>query len=662
VKGEGALLEPGGRILAVDDQRENLELLEEVLGTAGYDVSLAESGEAALLEVARQPPDCVVLDIMMPRLDGYEVCARLKADPRTRFIPVVMLTALSDVTDKVKGLEAGADDFLNKPFRRQELLARTRSLVKIRRLREELDTAENVIFTMVRALESKDPQRAGHSERVAASAMAVASYLGLSPSEFEAAGRGGMLHDIGKLGVPEDVLWAEGPLSPDAEAVYRRHPELGERILAPLRSLAASLDVVRHHHERLDGSGYPDGLTGDEITAPVEIVAVANLYDDLVHLASVPATEACVRLRAEATAGRFHAEIVEAFLRAGTAAVDGQGRTLSDPWHSLAPMAAAFRSGTVLVADDSTASRSALKGMLEDAGFPVIAVESAEAVLPAVTERKPDLVIIDSRLRGLDGFALCGRIKAQPETEFLPVVLVTAADERRDRARSAEAGADDFLGVPVNRLELVARVRSLLRLRMYHRDLEEHQNVLLSLASVLEAKDPYTRGHSARVGQLAAALAREIGLPAEDCDQMQVAGLLHDIGKVGVPQRLINKPGTLTEDEFLTIMSHPSNGESMCRRLRTVRGVLPMILHHHERWNGRGYPEHLRGEEIPIGARVLSLADAYDALTSDRSYRKSSPPHEALAILGEETAEGQWDPHIYRALAAMIGRNLASSP
>jgi putative two-component system response regulator len=282
-------------------------------------------------------------------------------------------------------------------------------------------------------------------------------------------------------------------------------------------------------------------------------------------------------------------------------------------------------------------------------------------VLPAVTERRPDLVIIDSRLRGLDGFALCGRIKAQPETEFLPVVLVTAADERRDRARSAEAGADDFLGVPVNRLELVARVRSLLRLRMYHRDLEEHQNVLLSLASVLEAKDPYTRGHSARVGQLAAALAREIGMPAEDCDQMQVAGLLHDIGKVGVPQRLINKPGTLTEDEFLTIMSHPSNGESMCRRLRTVRGVLPMILHHHERWNGRGYPEHLRGEEIPIGARVLSLADAYDALTSDRSYRKSSPPHEALEILGEETSEGQWDPRIYRALAAMIGRNLASS-
>jgi putative two-component system response regulator len=308
------------------------------------------------------------------------------------------------------------------------------------------------------------------------------------------------------------------------------------------------------------------------------------------------------------------------------------------------------------VADDSAASRNALKGMLEDAGFPVVAVESAEAVLPAVMETKPDLVLIDSRLRGVDGFALCGRIKAQPETEFLPVVLVTAADERRDRGRSAEAGADDFLSVPVNRLELRARVRSLLRLRMYHRDLEEHQSVLLSLASVLEAKDPYTRGHSARVGRLAAGLAREMGLPAEECEQMHVAGLLHDIGKVGVPERLINKPGTLTEEEFLTIMNHPSDGEGMCRRLRTVRGVLPMIRYHHERWNGRGYPEHLRGEEIPLGARVLSLADAYDALTSDRSYRKSSPPHEALAILREETREGQWDPRVYQALAAMIGR------
>jgi response regulator RpfG family c-di-GMP phosphodiesterase len=404
---------------------------------------------------------------MMPRLDGYEVCARLKADPGTRFIPVVMLTALSEVTDKVKGLEAGADDFLNKPFRRQELLARTRSLVKIRRLREELETAENVIFTMVRALESKDPQGAGHSERVAASAMAVAAYLGLSPPEFEAAGRGGMLHDIGKLGVPEDVLWAPRPLSRDAETAYRRHPVLGEKILAPLRSLAASLDVVRHHHD-VWMARLSDGLAISDLSAPVEIVAVANLYGDLVRLGNVPAEEASCRLRADALCRTLPHGYRGGVLKAGVAAVGREGRTLVDPWHDLAPVAAAFRTGTILVADDSAASRNALKGMLEDAGFPVIAVESAEAVLPAVMQTKPDLVIIDSRLRDVDGFALCGRIKAQPATEFLPVVLVTAADERRDRGRSAEAGADDFLSVPVNRLELVARVRSLLRLRMYH--------------------------------------------------------------------------------------------------------------------------------------------------------------------------------------------------
>ena len=207
----------------------------------------------------------------------------------------------------------------------------------------------------------------------------------------------------------------------------------------------------------------------------------------------------------------------------------------------------------------------------------------------------------------------------------------------------------------------MARVRSLLRLRMYYRDLEAHQSVLLSLASVLEAKDPYTKGHSARVGELGARLAREVGLAPEACELMKVAGLLHDIGKVGVPEALINKKGHLTEDEFLTIMTHPGSGERLCRPLRTVHAALPMIRYHHERYDGKGYPDHLRGEEIPLGARVLALADAFDALTSNRSYRKKLASDEALGILARETVEGHWDPAIYAALAAMVRKESAGS-
>jgi putative two-component system response regulator len=656
MKGGKRLLEPGGRLLIVDDQEQNLELLDEVLTAAGYHVVRAADGEAALAEVEQRPPDCIVLDIMMPRMDGYEVCSRLKTDTKTRFIPIVMLTALSEVADKVRGLEVGADDFLNKPVRREELLARIRSLMKIKRLREELETSENIIFAMVRALESKDPRSAGHSERVAAAAMAVAVSLRLPQPQFEACGKGGLLHDIGKLGVSEDVLEAPRPFSHDQEAQYREHPILGERILAPLVSIARSLEVVRHHHERLDGSGFPDAISGSAFSAPAEIVAIANLYDDLLHVDALPAAQAAEALRDAAAKGRFHAEFVQAFLGAGVAALGKGNRSLSDPWNDLAPMPD-VSNGRILVCDDTVHNREMLQEILTHAGFQVSCVDSGEAILPALAEEKPDLVLLDIRMPGLDGFEVCEWIKRNPETEFLPVVLVTALAEMRDRVRSTQAGADDYLTLPVNRLELVARVRSLLRLRMYYRDLEDHQSVLLSLASVIEAKDPYTRGHSARVGELSARLAREVGLPPEVCEDMKIAGLLHDIGKVGVPERLINKPGHLTEEEFMTIMTHPVSGETICRRLRTVSSVLPLIRLHHERYDGKGYPDHLKGEEIPIGARVLALADAFDALTSNRSYRRRLPPDEALAILARETVEGHWDPAIYAALAAMIRKD-----
>ncbi len=654
MRGDDALLGAGGRVLVVDDQEANRELVEEILGSAGYEVELAVDGQDALDRIEVALPECIVLDVMMPRLDGFEVCRRLRAAPRTRFVPIVILTALSDTRDKVRGLELGADDFLNKPVRREELLARVRSLVRIRRLREELDTSDALIYTMVRALESKDPRSAGHSERVAAMAMSTAAAMGLSPREFEAVGRGALLHDIGRLGVPEDVLAAPHPFTGENLAAYRRHPEIGERILRPLRSLGGVVDVVRHHHERLDGSGYPDGLSGDAFTVPAQLVALANLYDEIAHGAG-GAAAAGQALRAEAAAGRFRGDLVEAFLRTGPAAFGRSGTALSDPWADLAP-AHASEGGRILVCDDTAANREVLQAMLEEAGFEVIAEANGGAAVHAVEEHRPDLVILDIRMPGLDGFEVCEWIKRSPETEFLPVVLVTAFGEPADRARSARVGADDFLTLPVNRLELVARVRSLLRLRAYHDDLEDHQSVVLSLASVLEAKDPYTRGHSSRVGELAARLAGEMGLPAELAEQLKIAGLLHDIGKVGVPERVINKPGRLTDEEFLTIMSHPGGGATMVRPLRTVRDVLPMIRHHHERWDGRGYPDRLAGKQIPLGARVLAMADAFDALTSDRSYRKALPADEAVAILAKETVEGKWDPATYAALAAMVRR------
>lgn len=637
-------------VLCVDDQPENLELLEELLSSEGYEVALAADGREALDAVAARTPDVILLDIMMPKMDGYEVAVTLRASRKTCFIPIVMLTALSDVASKVRGLEAGADDFLNKPFRREELLARIRSLVRIARLRSELDTSENIIYAMVSALESKDPRTAGHSGRVAARAALLGRHLGIHSGELETMVRGAMLHDVGKIGVPDEVLEASEPLSDEHREAFRRHALMGEQILAPLASLRGVVDIVRGHHERLDGSGYPDGLSGLSFSVPIEIVAAANLFDDLVYHRGFDSVAAAEMLRAEARAGRFHADLIEDLLAVATNLPASDLGSIE----ALLPPPSMAAKGRILVADDTPANREVLEGILSDAGHDVLTVASGRELLAAIDEARPDLVLADVRMPEMDGFAICREIRERPETEFLPVVLLTAYSDLGDRDLGAKSGADDFLTTPFNRTELLARVRSLLRLHLYHRDLEQHQDIILSLATVIEAKDPYTCGHSTRVGELSARLAAECGLSPVDAERMRIAGLLHDLGKVGVPERLLNKPGPLTQPEFKTIMTHPGRGAQICSPLRSVRSVLPWIRHHHERFDGKGYPDGLRGEEIPLGARVLALADAFDALTSRRAYRLPLTHAEAVDLLGKETDEGKWDPNVYKALQSMV--------
>ncbi len=651
--GEAAI---AGRVLVVDDQPENLMLVEEVLTEQGFEVRLAADGVAALEEVEKEAPDCIVLDVMMPRLDGFGVCHKLKSHRDTHFIPICMLTALTSVEDKVRAFELGADDFLNKPVDIHELLVRVRSLIKIRRLRDELDTSENIIVSMVQALESKDPHSAGHSQRVAVLAAGLSTRLGISGEHLELITKGAVLHDLGKIGLPDHLLRGELLLSAEETVEYRQHAALGERILAPFLSFAGVRAVVRHHHERLDGSGYPDRLSGEEVDLATEIVALAN-YADLVH-SSLPMAEAEAALELAARRGEFRRETVAALLdrRATGRFAEPSPRS----WQDLLPLPGAVRPGKILLGDDVTANREFLRDVLTREGHTVTTVATAAEVLNGIEESMPDLVMVDVHGQGGDGFELCTAIKARPQTEFLPVILATADRTLLSRHGSAKALADDFLLLPVNRLELVARVKSLLRLRLFFRDLEEHQSVILSLASALEAKDPYTRGHSERVGVLAAQLARALGLPETECHLLMIAGQLHDIGKIGMPERVLNKEGKLDQAELRIVMEHPGLGERICQPLRTMRNVLSLIRHHHERLDGSGYPDGLKGDEISLGARILSAADAFDALTSARSYRQSFTPEDAISVLGQESRAGRWDPRVFATLAAHVRQGVGS--
>jgi putative two-component system response regulator len=250
-------------------------------------------------------------------------------------------------------------------------------------------------------------------------------------------------------------------------------------------------------------------------------------------------------------------------------------------------------------------------------------------------------------------------VKRDADSAFLPIILVTAYEERGMRMRALDSSADELLIAPVNRLELLARVRSLLRLKLYHEDLVGHEGVVLSLSAAIEAKDPYTRGHSQRVGELSMRLARELRQDALFVERMRTAGLLHDIGKVAIPQSLLNKPDRLTPEEFARVMTHPVVGWEICKRLRTAQPILDCILYHHERYDGRGYPEGLSGHAIPFQARVLAVADALDALTSERAYRHRLTIDGAVELLARETDAGKWDPSVFQALTALAERGEA---
>ena len=311
------------RILVADDTESVRALYRKLLVGDGHEVIEVADGRAALEAVHENHPDVVLLDITMPLLNGLEVCRRLKSDPATRLTPVVLVTGLSDLPDRLKGIEAGADEFLSKPVHPLELRARVGSLTRMKHLLDALDSAEAAFVTLALTIEARDPMTNGHCERLAKHAVALGKALGVSEQDLQALHRGGYLHDVGKVGIPDAVLLKPGPLTSDEFDLMKKHPDIGDALCAPLQSLRTVRPIIRFHHERLDGSGYPLGLRGDDVPLLAQIVGIADVYDALTsHRAYRPAwssDEAARHLLEDAAAGRFQRDHVEAFL--GVAAV-----------------------------------------------------------------------------------------------------------------------------------------------------------------------------------------------------------------------------------------------------------------------------------------------------------------------------------------------------
>jgi putative two-component system response regulator len=298
---------------------------------------------------------------------------------------------------------------------------------------------------------------------------------------------------------------------------------------------------------------------------------------------------------------------------------------------------------TILVADDDVDVRDLLRRALEGAGYRVIEAATGMRAFDLAHRERPDLFILDVEMPDGDGVELCRAIKSDPLSHLTPVIHITGTAEREERLRALEAGSDEFVTKPFDFEELLIRVRSLLRTKRLTDHLVSDEAVLLALSRTVEARDHYTERHLYRVADRAVEVARSMGLTTREIESIRLGGLYHDLGKIAVPDRVLHKPSALDRSEYALIKRHPEAGAEIVRPLRAFDGPEQAVLHHHERFDGTGYPYGLKGEDIPLAARIVAVADSYDAMTTDRPYRAALRAEDALQRL-DDGREIQWDP------------------
>jgi cyclic di-GMP phosphodiesterase len=309
---------------------------------------------------------------------------------------------------------------------------------------------------------------------------------------------------------------------------------------------------------------------------------------------------------------------------------------------------------TVLVVEDEPRIREVLSGLLGALGYRLLLAASAEQALDALNVVSPDLVLTDVHLGAMSGIELCARLKADPRYELMPVVILTAVGDLEARVAGLAAGADDFFTKPVEFVELRTRLAALLRVKMLLGQLERAEAVITTLALTIEARDPYTLGHCDRLSRYAVALGEALGLDHEMIRALRLGGYLHDLGKIAVPDGILLKPGPLDPIEQERIRAHPGAGSDLVLGLRSMELVRPIMRHHHEKWDGSGYPDGLKGEAIPLGARIISVVDVFDALHTERPYKAALSRRDAVSLLLRETDRGYWDPKVVETFLEVL--------
>jgi putative two-component system response regulator len=331
------------------------------------------------------------------------------------------------------------------------------------------------------------------------------------------------------------------------------------------------------------------------------------------------------------------------------------------PATAQSPQPVAPVHGTVLVVEDDTPVAFAIARVLRWAQFAVEIVGDGHAALAAVAERRPDLILLDWNLPKMRGVEVCERVKRDPETRLIPVVMLTAFDDPAHRLAAITAGADDFIAKPFDPQQLSARILSLVRLKQYTDELESAESVIRSLAMTIEARDEATDGHCQRLSRYATALGAAIGLDSDALAALDRGGYLHDVGKIGIPDRVLLKPGRLTSPEYTLMQQHTIIGERLCGNLRSLTLVRPIVRSHHERLDGSGYPDGLRGDAIPLSAQIVGVVDTFDAITTTRPYRPARSFDQGRDELLNDVRAGKLNPELVTEFLRLVDDGAAET-
>jgi len=309
---------------------------------------------------------------------------------------------------------------------------------------------------------------------------------------------------------------------------------------------------------------------------------------------------------------------------------------------------------TILIVDDLPENIALIKNFFNEQPYHLISANNGKEALEIVQKQEPDLILLDVLMPVMDGFQVCERLKNNDQTRLIPIIMVTGLEDSKSKIKGINLGVDDFISKPFNIYELKARVASLIKLKQYTDQLRNAERILFNLALTLETKAPYRKGHSKRIANYSTFLAERIGLTDTEVRAIRQGSILHDIGKLAIQDEILFKPGPLSPDEFSLVMKTPQIGADMCKPLDAFDDVQPIIRHHRERYDGSGYPDGLKGEEIPLGAQIVALADSFDALTSRRAYRDAMPGVQAIHLIEEETHHGKWNHYLFEEFKGVI--------